>query len=263
MYQSHSSFQNPPNIDIPLWRYMSFTRYLSLLRDRALHFSRYDSFEDRFEGSYAQINFDQLIQRIAPQLQEPMGYGQDMLEQEDYVRAITQDPGHQRMPLHRRQRNRVGVNCWHMGPDESVAMWRTYVGSGEGVALRSTFRRLQRAFHGGDQPTVHIRMVHYTDHSKAVPDQTPFDALLHKRNWYRYEQEVRAMCHYGGPDEDESAAAPKVFPVPVDIEELVEHVVVMPKAADWFICLAQEATDRFGFPNLPIQRSDMDQPPLR
>ena len=35
------------------------------------------------------------------------------------------------------------VSCWHMAPDENVAMWDRYVRSNDAVAIGSTFVRLR------------------------------------------------------------------------------------------------------------------------
>jgi len=40
------------------------------------------------------------------------------------------------------------VNCWFLGETESQQMWNEYVGSSEGVALRSTLKRLDQKHTG-------------------------------------------------------------------------------------------------------------------
>ena len=49
MYKEHRAC-NPPSSDAILWRYMDFTKYVSLLEKRALFFARADKLEDPFEG---------------------------------------------------------------------------------------------------------------------------------------------------------------------------------------------------------------------
>ena len=55
MYEEHPVF-NPPPDDAILWRYMDFTKFVSLLEKQALFFARADKLGDSFEGSLSQVN---------------------------------------------------------------------------------------------------------------------------------------------------------------------------------------------------------------
>jgi hypothetical protein len=44
-------FVQPPNLDITVWRYMDFAKYVSLLANKALYFTRLDLFDDPFEDT--------------------------------------------------------------------------------------------------------------------------------------------------------------------------------------------------------------------
>ena len=48
--------QSPKNENAKIWRYMDFTKLVSLLEKRALFFCRSDKLGDPFEGSYSQAN---------------------------------------------------------------------------------------------------------------------------------------------------------------------------------------------------------------
>lgn len=52
MYKEHPVFQQPNNENIKIWRYMDFTKFMSLLDTKKLFFTRADKFEDPFEGSW-------------------------------------------------------------------------------------------------------------------------------------------------------------------------------------------------------------------
>ena len=55
MFAEHPDL-NPPQDNAVLWRYMDFTKFVSLLDRRALYFSRADKLGDPFEGSLSHIN---------------------------------------------------------------------------------------------------------------------------------------------------------------------------------------------------------------
>ena len=50
MYKEMPQFIPPP-VDAALWRYISFTKFVSLLAKNALFFVRADRLDDRFEGT--------------------------------------------------------------------------------------------------------------------------------------------------------------------------------------------------------------------
>ena len=56
MYEEHPTFIQPENEEIKVWRYMDFTKLVSLIDSRRLYFTRADKFADPFEGSWPKIN---------------------------------------------------------------------------------------------------------------------------------------------------------------------------------------------------------------
>ena len=65
MYEE-SPFCTPPPDDAVLWRYMDFTKFVSVLDKRALFFSAADKFGDPFEGSISKGTAE-LRPRLPPQ----------------------------------------------------------------------------------------------------------------------------------------------------------------------------------------------------
>ena len=56
MYKEHPAFEKPSDEDIKIWRYIDFTKFVSLLDKQALFFARADRLSDPFEGSYSKAN---------------------------------------------------------------------------------------------------------------------------------------------------------------------------------------------------------------
>ena len=52
----HPSFKQPENNKIMVWRYMDFTKFVSMLENGGLFFCRADLLGDPFEGSFARAN---------------------------------------------------------------------------------------------------------------------------------------------------------------------------------------------------------------
>jgi hypothetical protein len=91
---------------------MDMSKFISLLRARALFFCRSDLFDDKFEGSYPKGS---ALETLLAQLQTEQASNPSL---EDRV------PRNQQGICVRQQfRESVLVNCWHINDDESAAMW--------------------------------------------------------------------------------------------------------------------------------------------
>ena len=55
-YEEHEVFTTPDDPDVPIWRYIDFTKLVALLERSSLFFARADTLGDTFEGSYSQSN---------------------------------------------------------------------------------------------------------------------------------------------------------------------------------------------------------------
>ena len=61
MYKEHPSFDSPPDNAV-LWRYIDFTKFVSLLDRKALFFVRADKLGDPFEGTLPDANVKALTE---------------------------------------------------------------------------------------------------------------------------------------------------------------------------------------------------------
>jgi hypothetical protein len=52
-YEEHEVFDPPEDLDATIWRYVDFTKLVSLLDTKSLFFARADQLGDPFEGSYS------------------------------------------------------------------------------------------------------------------------------------------------------------------------------------------------------------------
>jgi hypothetical protein len=204
-----------------LWRFMDFTKYVAMLHCRALFFSRADELPDPFEGLSMRPRGGQSEQ----------GRG----------------PGEQ--PLKRR----VLLSCWHQNEHESAAMWRIYLSGNEGVAIKTSAARLQRALSGVGEP-LYLGCVRYVDDRSRLPPQgSELEAFFCKRKSFDYEREARVLLRSDASEESGRYLA-------ADLETLIEEVVVSPMAEPWFAELVASVSKRYGF-DLPITRSILLEAP--
>lgn len=255
MYFEHPSFAQPENEDVKVWRYIDFTKLVSMLDTRSLYFTRSDKFGDPFEGSYPRTNF--LSRHLTPK---------DLSEQErDIYHKLAPDFSR----IAREHRKYAGVNCWHMNEHESAAMWKLYLKSNEGVSIQSTYSKLRKCFVGDGK--VYVGIIKYIDYKTGYIKDVAnlFAPLMHKRISFAHECEVRAVVYRapnplpgpGGGVLDLSVETMRHgVQVKVDLDVLVERIYVAPDAPEWFRDLVKSAVSQYGHKFEVIDSSLSERP---
>lgn len=244
----HPSFQDKPDGTSRVWRYMDLARFLSMLENRALHFARADQMSDRWEGSFSPLNV-----AMRPQI-----YGEHWATMKDQIPMLR---AHMMQRMH--------MSCWHLSETESAAMWMIYQQEGRGVAVQSTWHRLTTSLR--TDRSVHGGRVKYIDYNRTfISEGNAVEAYMHKRESFAHEKEVRLMMVLTGrsaPDPahpkqaiDLGPEAP-VIPIPVDLTELVEQVLIAPDAPVWFADLIAQVVTRYGL-EVPVRQSDLARDPV-
>lgn len=225
---------------------MDFTKFVSLIATRSLFFCRSDLLGDPFEGSFPRKNVEQ-----RPDVYKKVG--------EDRVAYLVEG-----MPaFSKEQRLWTYVNCWHMSPHESAAMWKLYSKSDEAIAVQSCYRRLvtvlpMKAFVG---------LVRYIDYAQgAIPEWNSFSPFVHKRQSFGHEKEIRVVIQES-PDSDggvtmigQVSSAPGMS-INVDVQQLIERVYVAPTSPPWYLDLVQEVMKKYEIAH-PVIRSSLDEEPV-
>lgn len=251
MYQPHPIFVQPENGAVRVWRYMDFTKLVSLVDSRRLFFSRADQLGDPFEGSWPRLSVHarQQIPKDLP-LESQQGFAKAMANIGKLSKL---------WPKHN------AINCWHMNDYESAAMWKLYLKSNEGIAVQSTYEHLRDSIIDGE--TVFLGLVKYIDYETEVIEAgnvlTPF---VHKRKSFEHEREVRALVmkvpigKSGDVDLSQETIS-QGLKIKVDIERLVERIYVAPSAPDWFAELVRALIQRYGY-KFEVVQSSLDEQPL-
>jgi hypothetical protein len=252
MHEPHLLFPFDAMSDEPLWRYMDFTKLVSMLESRSLYFARLDQLEDEFEGHYPPNSIESY-----------RGLFVEAAKKHDWTDAQLEEAARLQMSvMSKAARHTIFANCWHQNDYESAAMWRLYLKSDEGIAVRTTARNLVKSLQNADK-TVRITKVKYIDYHVDMIDAS--NALLpaaFKRRSFEHEKEVR-LFHYQsvGPfhdsDELESlvAAQPTGIAVPVDLDDLVQEVFVAPKSPPWIFHLVGSVARKYGLRAKVLQSS--------
>ncbi|MBO9649693.1 MAG: hypothetical protein J7605_14385 [Variovorax sp.] len=234
---------NTPDFDVVLWRYMDFTKFVSMLESRSLFFPRSDLFDDPFEGSLPRANIE-ARKRLLSTLPDAPSW---------QTSAPFED-------VRKRMRRAVYVNCWHANKFESAGMWQLYAQTREAVAIKTTVGRLYASL----PQEAMVGKVQYVDYNTAsVPEGNLFWPFLHKRLSFGHEQEVRAIVARFGDKSGsiDDPMAPQGITCPVDLSGLIEAVYVAPTCPGWFALLVKQVVEKYGF-STPVEQSTLDASPM-
>ena len=250
MYKKLTNFEVPPE-NANLWRYMDFTKFVSLLDKQALFFARGDLLNDPFEGRFPKANA-----AVRPQLFKQQAT-------EEVMRAY--------LAIFKNSRQSILLNCWHENAYESAAMWKLYAKDSAGIAIRTNFNDFTSSLI--DDQDIYVGKIKYIDYdSDVVPEGTVIDPFLYKRPSFNHEQEVRAIIRSAahfllGDDPSFKIEESGTFSFVgsgvysrVDLGRLVQEVIVSPYADEWFHELVQSVAQRYGL-TAPIRRSSLFDKP--
>jgi len=222
----HPIFSEIPPPDAKLWRYLSFAKFASLLHSQKLHFTRVDRLDDHFEGVWPRSDLE---------------YWQQPLFRTFDVPSFT-----------KQFKCNVAASCWVESPHESAAMWRLYTPGEEGVAITTTFGKLQSLVKtvGEDARWLaDAARVMYIDHfnegliknlgkGERLPNLlAPF---MLKNISYAHEKEVRALV-VSRPDEIGSDG----FDLQISLNDFVDEIVGNPFCQTWFTDVVAGLADRY------------------
>lgn len=196
-----------------IWRYVSWEKYFSLLKERHLFFPRADLFEDSFEGAATEANRS---------LQESVFQEHNIPEeQQELVRNISSWNKHFTF-----------VSCWHFSEHESEAFWKIYGNTDKAVAIQSTYGALKSIL----PEYVHLHPVTYINYRRGHQVQGhslyPF---FYKREEFAHEKELRAVTG-DLPISDPRRKTDWIindlgWSLSIDLNKLIVAVVLAPKCS--------------------------------
>lgn len=239
-------FQKPENSSGKIWRFMNFTKFLSLIDTRSLWFARADQFDDPWEGAF------------------PKNYAAGALDFEKRMKGHDKD---YYIHLQKFLKQNIFVNCWHANDYESEAMWRLYTTVPESIAIQSTFDDLQSCFNDDKSKYVKVGKVTYADYDLGFDygnNDYVIKPFLHKRKSFEHEQEVRAINDdFGKYGFDPGNISGKFNGketgrlISVDLHTLIKGIFVSPTAGSWFMQLVESICKKYGLYNMSITKSPL------
>lgn len=226
-------FYPPNNNEISIWRYMDFAKFVMMLDSSELFLAKSTSFDDPFEGTQPQNNLDTFAESNP-------GIPTDKL-------MLIRNALFQMRPS-------VFISCWHANMYESEAMWKLYSSSGDAVAIKSSFDKLEEL----TPPSYYVGQVQYIDYEteRLIKNPNVADDIrityMHKRKAFEHEKEIRVVA-MGSPEHSG-------INCPIDLSKLIQEVYVSPTSSLWFETLVKTIIYKYEF-DFPVRRSQLSERP--
>jgi hypothetical protein len=244
-----------PDAESKLWRYMDFTKYVSMLSTVGLYFARADSFDDTFEGAKGlkknkAVWDDHYLQFFRDAINNPPDgyeckYSVEEVEQQAQKLLAELEVGGQFSRKH------TFISCWHENEHESEAMWRLYASYlDNAIAVKTTYDRLYRSL--GRNPSIRIGRVMYIDLGKGYAGIN--DSFWRKRKSFAHEKEVRAIVV-----DRECNDMGKI--IGCDLTNLIEEIFVSPSAPSWFVHLVNDVNKKYEI-DICVSTSELIEEPF-
>lgn len=238
--------QNPhllPPLDTTVWHYVRFDYFQTLLKNKAMWFTRVDKKSDKTDGTYSEANAVATTP-ATKSLLKSLGF----IEGPQWAQLLQ---------TNEILRQKACVHCWSIRPRESAWMWNAFLqGVTRSVAIRTTMGRLTAALRG--QPVELLRIIYYPPRTPR-PDWSytaPFSAK--DKIKHREERELRLMSvtQIGAPEEGDHKL------IQVDTNDLLGKIVVHPLSRSGFREEVREELRRYSI-NAHVGRSELREFDLR
>lgn len=237
---------------------MNLPKFLALLQDSALFFSRANFLGDRFEGSTSKANINyreaaKTLRHSHPAFSAlkdlPDEVVQNIFDQQQKGNEI-------RVPT-------LMVNCWHMNEHESAAMWKLYSNGEPIVAIQTTYEKLDTAL----PSWANIGEVQYIDYAEDfIPEGNIFYPIMRKRKSFEHEREVRAVVWESiSPQLCENYVRSNMtdfgINMRVEINNLIDQIYIDPNSSGWFETVVTNICKKYDL-NKTIHKSSLSDKPL-
>jgi DUF2971 family protein len=271
IFKEHPAFVPPAKSEYKIWRYMDFTKFVSMMARKSLYFTslkkmaEQDPFEGLLPDTYFECRSWKTVDDIPEHERWRLGLrsltGQSPL---DMVKSSMEEFA--RYVFH--SRKTVYVNCWHMNNYDSAAMWSIYTRRGSGIAITSSYKSLADSlpstdvFFGGK--------IIYSDYATDIIDvaNNAFSMTMRKRQSFEFEKEFRVVFwddsylrRPGGLEQLSKVTVPDGREFLCDLTTLIDEIYVSPNSEDWYLELVQSVLQTYGL-SKKVRRSPLDVHPI-
>ncbi len=249
--QIHSTFEPPKDRNVKIWRYMGLAKFVWMLQNKALYFSRSDLMGDPYEGHYTRITAMSEDAFVAAQMSDPMLAALDDAENvhRRNFRIILA-----RVPEEKRN---LFISCWHMNEHKSLAMWKLYANHQDLICIQSTYQILANLLPNES----FVGTVRYIDYEAEYIQVTDvFQYIVHKRKSFEHERELRAVLWTPSLKQRFEAFGEGGLIVPIDLSALILNIHVSPNSDPLLENIVSGLARTYGI-GARVKQSGVNSPP--
>jgi hypothetical protein len=220
-----------------LWKFVDMNKFLSMLQNSDLHFSRLDQLNDIFEGANTinstYIQFD-YVNGFLPEFQRNKTMPKEIFNEK-------QQSFKNRIDALRTFQKSFLVDCYFEGDEESIAMWNSYSSQG-GIAIKFDsellFKEILNCYDEKLQADYEIGFGPISYEKLTNPN---YEKLLQKNIgdlvfepfkkdvFHSHENEYRFIFH---KKDKEFISHLKIE---IDLKKSIRNIVAHPNSPDWVI----------------------------
>jgi hypothetical protein len=265
---------NPPK---KLWKYLTTSKFLDILQNQSVWFSRPQYYEDPHEftmdipsqRSLFQWKLDSFVREYnravvskqtsyisasAPlvaglELEEFGGIksGQISLSQlsDSLLASIKKDI--------RTWQESFCISCWRYSPYDSVAIWNQYAALSEGVAIVADLDNLRKSFNKfGD---IRLAIIEYRDYADESITPMNMNPLTYKDIRFSSEEEARFYFRA-------RLGSKRGLAVPFELADTVTEIHLPPNCTDYYKRMVKGVIEKYGF-EITIIESSLSRVPSK
>ncbi len=143
-------------------------------------------------------------------------------------------------------------------------MWKLYLSSNLGIAIKSSIERLIKSFEIEDRYDIYVGEVNYLDYEKDLFNYgNVFCYFFNKRKSFDHEKEIRALVSHAIENPKRKANEPYDgfgVNIKIDINKLIEKIYVAPFSPEWYFDLIKSVLKRYDIQFDIVQSSLNDEP---
>ena len=226
LYQKSPYFETPQKCE-KIWRYMPIDKFMAMLSEESLYFPNVYSFDDRYEGFLSDKTREEVYKtNLLNEKNTPVQQDEGFIGEKDFIKKYREWHGEHEVEkilnlLHSFQtllkdfsNHLMFCSSWFLNGNESHSMWAEYGDkrSPTSVAIQTTVGDLIQSFESTSYQ-IHIGKVKYKDYNEKHIEgyenflsedlknpnkilQLFYAPILHKRDIYKDENEVRAIVSF-------------------------------------------------------------------
>lgn len=262
-----------------LQRYMNLPKFMYLLQEGALYLPKMSIFEDHLEGGLTAKDYlstsneaailDTALNVSWPAADNSIENHKKRLEQAEAIQQKLKNRTFETPfgvykcedieKIFSQCREWLYVSCWHKSPHECSAMWSLYGADKNSVCIFTTEEKiLSQILPESSINIIALEDVEYLDHGSDCLGKSNLAPFIAKSLPFSFEKELRIVSYNPKTDlnaTERNNSNGEKLPIK-SLSELIEKIVVSPKADSWFFESIQRLCAAHGL-NVEVKESSL------